>query len=81
MIVGSPDDPGRSAALFLGAAEVIATWPDVWRRLIDEHVAGPHGNCLGCPVGLHGGTRWPCGLRTIGDLSQRRAAHPRRRSP
>ncbi len=76
MIAGSPDDPGRSAALFQGAAEIVATWPDVWQRLISEHVAGPRGDCQGCPIGLHGGTRWPCGLRTLGEHA-RRLAPPR----
>jgi hypothetical protein len=75
MIAGSPDDPGRSVALFLGAAEVIATWPDVWQQLIEEHVAGPHGTCLACPVGPYGGNKWPCGLRALGELARRRASH------
>lgn len=55
-----------SEDLMEGAAAVVAGWPQVWARLIDEHVAGPDGRCTGCFKGTRAAPHWPCGLAFLG---------------
>jgi hypothetical protein len=68
-------DQELSAELFHRAADIIATWPEGWPRLLTEHTPVPAGTSRACPPGPHGGgTRWPCGLRALGELTRNLAA-------
>lgn len=56
-----------------GAVGVLAQWPRVVARLLDEHVPGPDGRCRGCRSQVRQAPRWPGRLT----LLARRAARDR----
>lgn len=59
------------------AAAAIAGWPQLWSRLLADHVAGPDGRCRACTSSTHIAPRWPCRLAELADAAQamhRRAA-------
>jgi hypothetical protein len=71
----SPPLPRRSWA----AAAALAPMVDVWRRLLDEHVASPSGRCRACTQGGTGipTERWPCGPRKVAEAASRLHAEAR----
>jgi hypothetical protein len=48
-------------------ASVISGMPEVWQRLLDEHVPDPSGRCGACRSSATAGVLWPCTLRVIAD--------------
>ncbi|WP_156934681.1 hypothetical protein [Pseudonocardia spinosispora] len=50
-------------------ARILRQWPDVCRALIEIHVPGPDGRCLGCFSQVHGAPKWRCALRLVADLA------------
>lgn len=57
-------------------APIIADWPEVWRRLLERHVADHLGKCRECKP-----SRWPCSLRAIAEKAQRIALARQTGSP
>lgn len=57
---------------------VLAAMPDVWRRLLAEHVPDGHGRCCGCTVPGHGipGASWPCSLHLLAARAERKHRRP-----
>ncbi|WP_214370956.1 hypothetical protein [Pseudonocardia sp. H11422] len=58
-------------------AGVLAGMPEVWGRLLDEHVPDRLGRCTACRNVSGSGVRWPCTLQQI--ATQARSLHEIRR--
>lgn len=54
------DDPSALAS-------VISGMPEVWQRLLDEHLPDESGRCVVCRGSTSAGVPWPCTLRVIAD--------------
>jgi hypothetical protein len=52
-------------------AELVADMPEVFRRLLAEHVPDRMGRCQACRRVNGAGERWPCSLYGIADDAQR----------
>lgn len=52
-------------------AEHLAGRPDVWRRLLVDHVADRLGRCAACRRAGGSGEVWPCSLHRIALDAQR----------
>jgi hypothetical protein len=48
-------------------ASVISGMPEVWQRLLDEHLPDESGRCVVCRGSTSVGVPWPCTLRVIAD--------------
>ncbi|HWN34530.1 MAG TPA: hypothetical protein VNP03_17390 [Pseudonocardia sp.] len=48
-------------------ASVISGMPEVWQRLLEEHVADSYGRCVACRNSSTAGVPWPCTLRVIAE--------------
>jgi hypothetical protein len=48
-------------------AMVMSGMPEVWQRLIEEHVPDRYGRCTACRNACTAGVPWPCTLRVIAD--------------
>lgn len=46
-------------------ASVISGMPEVWQRLLSEHVADSSGRCVACRTQGTSGVHWPCTLHVI----------------
>jgi hypothetical protein len=46
-------------------ASVISGMPEVWQRLLEEHVPDNYGRCLACRNASTAGVPWPCTLQVI----------------
>jgi hypothetical protein len=44
-------------------ALVLAGMPEVWARLLEEHVPDSYGRCLACRNSSTAGVPWPCTLQ------------------
>lgn len=55
-------------------AEVLATMPTTWGRLLDRHTAGTDGRCRGCRTQMSAGPPWPCTLYTAAARARRIAS-------
>ncbi len=44
-------------------ALALSGMPEVWRRLLTEHVADHYGRCLACNNSGTAGVPWPCTLQ------------------
>jgi hypothetical protein len=44
-------------------ASVLAGMPEVWQRLLEEHVPDSYGRCLACRNSSTAGVPWPCTLQ------------------
>jgi hypothetical protein len=64
--VGEAQDPTGGSM-----AELMAGMPEVWRRLLTEHVPDRMGRCRACRSVSGAGERWPCSLARIADDAQR----------
>ncbi|MGH3436591.1 MAG: hypothetical protein ACRDRN_08995 [Sciscionella sp.] len=54
----------------MGMSAVLAHMPDLWLRILDEHVPD-HGNqCRACRDDTGIAARWPCLTRTIAENAQ-----------
>lgn len=69
------DDTARRESPPVPMADVMADMPEVWRRLIDDHVPDRLGRCRGCRSDTGSGERWPCSLYRI--ATQARQVHAR----
>jgi hypothetical protein len=71
------DDSGAPPASgdWATAAE-LASMPDVWRRLLVDHVPAADGRCRACTQGGTGipTARWPCGPRLVAEAAARHHA-------
>jgi len=56
----------------LPIADVMATMPEVWRRLLESHQPDRLGRCSVCRSSSGPGERWPCSLHRIASEAQRR---------
>jgi hypothetical protein len=52
-------------------AEHLAGRPEVWRRLLDDHVADRLGRCRACRSSSGSGEVWPCSLHRIAVAARR----------
>jgi hypothetical protein len=52
-------------------ADVMASMPEVWRRLLAAHGPDRLGRCTGCRTANGSGERWPCSLHRIATDAQR----------
>lgn len=61
-------------------ADELAPMVELWERLLTLHRPDRNGRCRTCTQGGTGlpGTPWPCALRRIAELAQRRHARLRR---
>jgi hypothetical protein len=59
--------PGTASPM----AEHLADRPDVWRRLLADHVADRLGRCAACRRAGGSGEVWPCSLHHIARDAQR----------
>ena len=50
-------------------ALILADMPDLWRRILTEHVSGSDGRCVKCRDRSGSGviTLWPCVTRQVAD--------------
>ncbi|MHA6795428.1 hypothetical protein ACVGVM_18215 [Pseudonocardia bannensis] len=71
----TPDGPAASTSPG-PMAGVLADMPEVWRRLLVEHVPDRLGRCTACRNVSGSGVRWPCTLQQI--ASQARVLHETR---
>lgn len=62
------DVPGDGEANPL--ATTISGMPEVWQRLLIEHVPDDHGRCTACRSSGMAGVPWPCTLRVIAEDAQ-----------
>ncbi|NMI01843.1 hypothetical protein [Pseudonocardia acidicola] len=46
-------------------ADVLADMPEVWGRLLAEHIPDRLGRCTACRNVSGSGVRWPCTLQQI----------------
>jgi hypothetical protein len=46
-------------------ASVLSTMPEVWQRLLEDHVPDSSGRCLACRNHGTAGVPWPCTLQVI----------------
>ncbi|HEY1966867.1 MAG TPA: hypothetical protein VGH89_02880 [Pseudonocardia sp.] len=46
-------------------ASVLSTMPEVWQRLLEDHVPDASGRCLACRNHGTAGVPWPCTLQVI----------------
>jgi hypothetical protein len=53
----------------------LATMPRVWAALLELHVSGRNGRCLGCRSQVRTAPRWPCALYCAAAQARRIAAH------
>jgi hypothetical protein len=60
-------------------ASVISGMPEVWQRLLDEHVPDGSGRCVACRSSRTAGVLWPCTLRVIADDAKAICLRPTRR--
>jgi hypothetical protein len=44
-------------------AFALAGMPEVWARLLVEHVPDRYGRCMACASSRNAGTLWPCTLQ------------------
>ncbi|HWN31179.1 MAG TPA: hypothetical protein VNP03_00470 [Pseudonocardia sp.] len=44
-------------------ASVLSGMPEVWQRLLEEHVPDSYGRCLACRNSSTAGVPWPCTLQ------------------
>ena len=65
-MVSQPDPRGGGSM-----AEVMAGMPEVFRRLLVDHVPDRSGRCRACRSVRSAGERWPCSLHRIADDAQR----------
>lgn len=52
-------------------AQVMSGMPDVWRRLLAEHVPDQHGRCQACRDESGASASWPCLTRQIAEQAKR----------
>jgi hypothetical protein len=52
-------------------AQVMSGMPDVWRRVLAEHVADQHGRCQACRDEGGFSASWPCLTREIAEQAKR----------
>jgi hypothetical protein len=52
-------------------SELMAGMPEVFRRLLADHVPDRMGRCTACRSVSGAGERWPCSLHRIADEAQR----------
>lgn len=48
-------------------AVVMSGMPEVWQRLLEDHVPDSYGRCAACRNACTAGVPWPCTLRVIAD--------------
>jgi len=56
-----PNDLGEAEANPL--ALVLSGMPEVWQRLLEEHVPDSYGRCVACRNSSTAGVPWPCTLQ------------------
>jgi hypothetical protein len=69
--VGQPRQP-------VSFADALSPMPELWTRLIAEHVPDPTGRrCLACTTAGTGspGAAWPCRIRDVAEGARSRWAH------
>ena len=63
-----------------GVTRALAPLPEVWRRLLQLHVADGSGRCRACTAASRPAAVWPCALRIIADqAAAEHAGWPARR--
>ncbi len=69
-------------------AWILADMPDLWHRILTEHVSDSHGRCVKCRDRLGAAAPWPCVTRQVaaearaiyeGKVSSIRVAVPQQR--
>lgn len=68
-------DGGEAAEPPVPMAAIMSSMPEVWRRLLAEHVPDRLGRCSGCRTATGSGGRWPCSLQRIASDAQRLHDH------
>ena len=53
----------------MSMASILSEMPDLWRRILGEHVAGPDGYCRSCRDSRDA-ARWPCAMYDLGAEAQ-----------
>ncbi len=48
-------------------ALILADMPDLWHRILTEHVSDSHGRCASCRDRSGAAAPWPCVARQIAD--------------
>ncbi|MGH3978402.1 MAG: hypothetical protein ACRDRZ_05290 [Pseudonocardiaceae bacterium] len=55
----------------MAMAQVMSGMPDVWRRVLDEHVPDERGRCQACRNEQGVSAIWPCVTRGIAEQAKR----------
>ncbi len=58
MIGASLEPTGRLCTVAMAA--ILASMPDVWQRVLADHVADQHGRCRECRNAAGVSAPWPC---------------------
>lgn len=55
----------------MAMAQVMSSMPDVWRRVLAEHVPDERGRCRACRDEYGVAAGWPCLTREIAEQAKR----------
>lgn len=55
----------------MAMALVMSGMPDLWRRVLGEHVPDQHGRCKACRDEQGASATWPCATRGIAEQAKR----------
>lgn len=53
-------------------AMILADMPDLWHRILSEHVSDAHGRCVQCRDRSGAAAPWPCATRQVADEARAR---------
>lgn len=76
-MMGAPQGPGRLCNVAMAA--ILAGMPDVWQRVLTDHVADEYGRCRECRNAAGVAAAWPCMTRQIAEEARQVHHHGVRR--